>query len=854
MSNTYSTYANKSRSSKLILCHVEPTQRLSVFALSSGSIYVKPVDHYVVGVKEDGAALTEASSASLNSGEFYYDSLSGVLYVNTTDDLDPKKHRIVVTYRLFFSNRPIDLPFDLDTGNDVHYEGRINSNSPINKQLDDEQIGIVLETSTSIGLENTDAYFDDIYDVLIFENCLVNIYLFSEILPLSEKKRIFSGIVQNKSFSDSSVRLSCKDFVYNLRKNTESENFTDSDGDVPERFLFTPKRKVFGQLDQLRCVPTDSVLDGFALTGTISGAASSKIITGTGTSFLDECSPEDNLIYNDGNQNYRFGVASVDSDTQITLNNELEITVSGIITNKPNSPWRKKNRTWHIAGHKLRSPATTVSYAVTARRFELADATDFLDGDLVNVGGLNTFISRVSGDNVTLTAALPTGIPTIGAAVTKNPLRKAYLDGEEIFIDRDWLVLNTSTDAILQLDVLSEFNIAQAVGISLTLDFTNGSRSITVNGADYTTQLSTRDWIRSDDISHTTWYEVLSVDYDDATNDTTVLVRTSYAGSTTSTNGERKNVNVIDDQSIVAVDCIGMENSSGEWIKTGSNAVRELIKSDGGLSNINEASFSEANLETPYIISYATPSRIGGPIKQIRSVIEDINKSIFGSLVIDGNQDFKYEVLSPKKPSDLLTIFDDDILKISSVRSRNEIIRKVNASYKFFSDKFTGDDSKLLYQYTNEFVDDMIGSTRELDIDLYLYSLTDATVVSQRYAFYNSLSQSTITVSGKLNLSLLELNSKINLKLDRIPKRFGGRDRQKIGIVNKVSRTAEGATVEINDIGNTFSRVANIAANTANDFTSADNSEKIVNGYICDNDSLVPDTSSDNEMFQNLIG
>lgn len=853
MTNVYSDYANKTRSSKLLLCHVEAKQRLSVFTLDSGTIYKKSVDYFVVNVDEDGTALTEASSAVLNTGEFYYDAVNGELYVNTTDDTDPKTHNMVITYRLFFSNMPIDLPYDLSSGVDVHYEGRLTRNSPINKQLDDEQIGIVLETNSSFSFENRDGYFDDFFDTLIFENNNVSLYSWSEILPLSEKKKLFSGIIKNKTFSESSVSLSCKDSVYSLRKPLSSENFTTSDGDVPERYLYKPKRKIFGQHEQLRCTPVDSILDGYTLTGTASGSSGSAIITGSGTSFLDECSPEDDIFYDDGNQVYRFGIASVDTDTQLTLTEALEINISGTITNNPKLPWRKKNRNWHIAGHKLRAPSTTISYATSSRRFNLTDETDFLDGDLISIAGTNVFIGTISGDFVTLSAAFPSGIPTIGASVTKNPLRRAFLDGREVFIDRDWSVSNTATDCILQLDALSEFNIAQAVDISLTVDFTASSRSITINGADYTSQLSPRDWIRSDDITHTTWYEVLSVTYDDATGDTTVLIRTAYAGSTLSTNAQKKNVDVIDDQSIITVNCVGMENTSGEWIKTASDAVKELISTDAALSNINTTAFSEADTDAPYILSYKTPEQIGGSNRPIKDVISDINTSVLGSLIIDGDQNFKYSVLLPKKPTDLLTLKDDDIVAVSSITSKNEVIRKVNAEYRHFSDKYTGDDSNLLYEFTNDFVDKLIGSTRELTLKLYLYNLADVKVIAQRYAFYNSLSQSTISIKGKLNLALYELNDKINLNLDRIPKRFGNRDRQKIGIINKISKDGKNVTVEINDLGNSFSRVASIAANTSSDFSSASDSEKLINGYIVDNDTLTPDNSNDNNMYQNLI-
>jgi hypothetical protein len=854
VANTYADFQAKTRSSKILLCHIEPKQRLSVFTLESGSIYKKSVNYVVVNIKENGTSLTEASSSSLSSGEWYYDNISGDLYVNTSEDSNPSSKTIIATYRLFFSNRPIDLPYDLNSGFDVHYEGRISSTSPIKKQLDYEQIGVVLESSTNVKLENTDGYFDEFYDVLIFENSKIELYSFSEILPLSEKKKLFSGIVQDKNFSESSVTFQCKDDLYKLRELVQLENFTSSDGNVPERFLNKPKRRVYGRHDQLQCVPIDSILDGFELTGTVSGTSGSATLTGTGTAFLDECSPEDDLFFDDGSQVFRFGIKTVDSDTQITLNENLDINVSGSLTINPKIPWRKKNRNWHIAGHKLRSPSTTVRIATSSRRFNLDDPSDFLDGDLINLNGTNVFISTIVGDFVTLTAAFPSGIVPLNAPVTKNPLTRVFLDGREVFIDRDWSVTNGSTDAILNLDPLSEFNIAQAVDINLTIDFTNASRTITINGADFTSQLQTRDWIRSDDINHTTWYEVLDVQYDEVANDTTVTIRTAYAGSTTSTNGQKKNVQIVDDRSIITVNCIGKEDSNGKWIRTASDAVEDLLTGDAQLTNINTSSFTESKEDAFYTLSYKIPEQIGGSSRVIREVINEINRSVIGSLVIDDDQNFKHEVLSPKKPADTQTLTDSDILRISSISSKNEIIRKVIASYRFFADKFTGDRSRLLYEFTNQFVDDLVGSNRELELDLFLYELEDATVIAQRYAFFNSLSQSIITLKGKLNLGQFTINDKVILSLDRLYKRLGAKDRRKIGIVNAITTGGSDVSLTLSDLGNIFSRVGSISPDDAQVFSSAPDSEKIVSNYVVDNSTETPDTSSDAELYNNLIG
>lgn len=854
MSNTYSDFASKSRSSKIVLCHVEPKQRLSVFTLDSGTIYKKSVDYFVIDVSEDSTSLNEASNSSLSSGEWFYDSLTGELYVNTTDDTDPKTKKIIVTYRLFYSNRSIDLPYDLDSGVEVNYDGRLLSNSPISKELDDEQIGIVLETSTNINFENTDSHFDEFYDVLIFENKTIKIWSWSEIIPLSEKRKLFDGIIQNKRFSDKSVSFSCKDFTYNLRQPLSLELFNSVDGNISEQYLYTPKRKIFGEVKQLRCVGIDAILDGFELTGSLSGTIGTTTITGVGTSFLSECSPQDELIFETINQTYKFGVKSVDSDTSLTVADDLEISiVSETLKNKPQRPYRGKNRNWHIAGHKLRAPSTTVDASTQPNRFSVIDSTDLFAGDLIKVDGESVFIKRISGNSIVTETNLQSGNANNGDTVIKNPLKKAFVNGSEIFIDRDWVLTNGTSDSVLNLDTLVEFNVASTVSLDFDLDFTNASRIITVSGLDMKTEINSRDWIRSQDITHTTWYEVLDVVYNNDTTTSTITLRTAYAGAAGSFNAQKKNVDLINDDAVITVNTLGLERS-GSWVKTASDAVKDMLENDASLTNINTASFTESDADAPFTLSYAIPESIGGSNKQIKQVISDINQSVFGSLVTNNDFELVYNVLTPEKPTDLEELKDDDILGVGSIQSRNEIVRKVDAKYSPFVDKFTGDSAFELYEFESDFVDDLVGSKLELERTIYLFNLDDATTIAQRYALYNSLSQSSFTVRGKLNLALKSLNDKLWVNLDRLYKRFGARNKSKVGIVNKVVNNGSNVELEISDLGNSFNRVANISDNAANDFTSADNSEKIVYSYIVDDDTLTPDITSDNEMYQNIVG
>lgn len=848
MSAVYSDYANSTRSSKIVLCHVEPKQRLAVFTLDSGTIYKKTVSYFIINVSEDNVDLVAGSSTAIATGEWYYDATNGELYVNTTDDSDPKTKKIIVTYRFFFSNRSIDLPYDLASGSEVHYHGRLNSNSPIKKELDDEQIGVVLETSTNITFENTDAYFDDFYDTLIWENKDVRLWSWNEKIPLSVKVKLFDGLIQDKSFSNRSVRFSCKDFTYKLRKPVVHTLFSVSDGDVPERYLYKPKRRIFGKVKQLQCTPIDATLSGYNLTGTVSGSGDSVTLTGSGTSFLAELSPEDTIIYTIGFDTYKMSVLTVDSDTVVQLSDVLPIRLTNAsVIVSPIRPYRNKNRNWSIAGHKLRAPSTTVAVGSQPNRFTLTDVSDILVGDLLQIDGQNGYVKRISGTNIVLEANLGNGTPANGTVVVKNPVSTAFINGVEIIIDRDWTVTNTATDAKLILDPLAEFNVAQAVNIAGSLVFTNGSRTIGTGGLDLRTELQVRDWIRSDDITHTTYYEVLSV------SETEIKVRTNYTGNNITTNAQKKNVILLEDSAIVTVNCMGQERS-GVWVKTASDAVKDLLENDISFTNIDTSSFTESDADAPFILSYALPEAVGGGIRQVKTVISDINASVFGSLVIDNSFNLKYQILTPEKPTDLVLIKDDDLTSEPTVKSKNEIVRKVSVRYSHFVDNFTGDSAFELYEFTNEFVDDLIGADAELDKDIYLFNLDDATTIAQRYALYNSLSQSNVTIKGKLNLALKLLNDKIYIELDRLYKRFGSNNRRKIGIVNKVINDGKDVTIEINDLGNVFNRVANISTDASPDFTSATEDDKMKYSYIVDDDTLTPDATSDVEIHQNIVG
>jgi hypothetical protein len=86
------------------------------------------------------------------------------------------------------------------------------------------------------------------------------------------------------------------------------------------------------------------------------------------------------------------------------------------------------------------------------------------------------------------------------------------------------------------------------------------------------------------------------------------------------------------------------------------------------------------------------------------------------------------------------------------------------------------------------------------------------------------------------------------LALTGLYNRFGvSSDTAKIVTISALKRDGLDIDVTASDLGNLFNRSGAITENTANSFDSASKSEKILNGYIVDNDTGLPTSSPTNE-------
>ena len=1000
--STFAQESQKTISEKVTLITIESARPAKIFTLHSGSIYYRDVDLFVSSVKEGAIVLTQVYSlGSIVAGSFFYSIPEKRLYLRTTGSVNPKTVEIIIFYKHFFSNRPTILPHDLSSGPEVEWLPMVNSIGSVGQQLDDLATGIVLESSSLIDLINQ-GYFDNLYDTHIWENKSVKFYAWFAGIPATEARLIFEGVIESKDFALDKVTFKVKDFIFKLRDQLGHTLFSTSDGSIADSILGTPKRRIYGQVKQVKCIGTDLLLDGYLgagtvsvdtsltnlsgtaqglyvsndISGTVSGNSGSRTVNGSGSNFLSTVSPNQKIKITNGLATYNYTVFSITSDTVLTLTSDIsvtfsafsaknssrgnnkvygigtlfqsqiqqgsrvrftdgtlnqdykveyvdsdtELTLSDFITSSfngysvinleeknnrlvgtgtqfiselsvgdtvkfiingeeiksrvdsvysntsallndsigasitaqnfyviPEISYYKNNRVFSVAGHKLREPTTTITAINANNRFILGSTIDLFSGDKLLINGKFSTVRRISGNEL-VTETEITPLPMVGDTVKKLPIQNVYFGFQEMAYGRDWNYLNTTESKIL-FDADAEFNVSKEKLFGVSLEFTSGSRSVTTSSvADFRSILNPRDYIKKNSIvsGESDWYEIIDV------REQEIVLRSPFTGSTEVTPALYKKIEYISDDSLITCNCLGMERS-GSWVKTPSDVVRDVLLNDAGFLSVNEASFTQAKADCNYIVSIVTPEDPGSKADSIRDVITKINESVFGSLYGNSSSAISYSVLNSTKPEQANIVYDDDIISFDA-SSSGTFYNNITLNYRPFIDQSTGSKTTEVYEYSAAFTGKYIGVKNTLEKTVYLYEEDKAIIIAQRLAFFNQLSITKVTVKGKMNFFLSQVNDKVMLSLDRLFRRFGGGSKKKYAMITGVKRSQYDVEVTLSDLGNVYNRVPSIAPNTAPSYSSASEDDKIQWGYICDNDSLTPDANSEENLLNNVIG
>ncbi len=863
--STYEAFQNQEVSEKTGLVTIDPAKRLMGWVVSSGSIYFISSDTAkILSIEEDGTALTEVSSlAAVVPGTYFNDRTAKRIYLETTGSANPNSLFIAMVFRLYFSNSGVIAPNDPSdaTSFEVEWLPLLDSISDFGVELDNRnpnQIGVAVEGKGSIKLKNDQSYWASRYDKLTWENKRVQVWSWNRLIPITEAKTIYKGIIERKEWSQSSVSFGLKDLIAELKGEPTIPTIAAlSTERVPDDLKPARQRRLYGFVNGYRPTNIDQVFDaedeGYPLTGTVSTTVGVATVTGVGTSFLKELSPDDDIKFVTADEDSdTFTVGSVQSDTSLTLSQPYDGTANlsgAVFFVIPSHPKRYINRKYVLAHHALRQPETVVSGVTNLSTFRVSDITDFRVGDEIFIGTEKSTIQRLSGDRIKLTTNL-VATPAAGTAVIRPAVNQVRIGRNLLLKDRDYTIDPSSNPSTLTLDELAEFNVGSIrslVGTSVTF---NGTRAVTGVGTSFTAQLKPGDWLRV--AGNVAFFEILSIE-----SDTSLTLRVAASYSDTDV-GEYKAPEVVDEDNdlIVSCDVLGKTEDglkSGTFINTAAAIAKDLLTEAGLGSDLETTSFDDAAVIAPQRVGIAIPDAYDGQnIKNFRDLTNDLGKSVFGALYQSPDFQLKYTILSPKKPADLPILDEDDVIGFSIKSLSDRIVKSAVVNYDFRElNAFVQGPSNRSESKTSDIGQYLTKTENVRTVDTVLVDQGDAVIMVSRWAFLLELASTVIKVNTKLQGARLAITDAVEFNHSRSFERFGSNSPRRIGAVQSLRKDFSASKMELEDLNGAFVRVANITDSLADIFADAQDVDKVRNGYITDSFGLI--SNNENTAGINLI-
>jgi hypothetical protein len=854
--NTFEDFQAMESSEKEGLVVLEAAKRLMGWVLHSGSIYkITSFDHPVLSpdspVKDSGVALTLAASVvAMTAGSYFYDRTGKVLYLRTSDSVNPNGKFISCVFRLFFSKSGRNLPSDLNSGFDVHWLALLKDTSQFGVEIDNQnQLGSAIEGTGSLKFFNDQDFWGPIYDKYYFENQRVFVYSWNPFLPITEASLIYRGRVQKKTWTATEIGFDLQDILNELRAPVTLSYLSDLPGiRIPDSMSFAFQRRLYGYVLGHRPTNIDQVLDGYLITGTIATASGSASIVGTGTAFLSELSPDDEITIFDSLSPRTFSIDSITDDTHASLSEVYDGSTSGGVTVKvkPANANRKRNRIFLIAGHPLCRPSTTVVSALTTSMIQVASVMGLRPGDPLIVAGQSTAIIRISGNILKLSTSLSSK-PNPGDSVLRPAVTNVYLNDQLLVEGPDYTY--DAAASTVTLDPLAEFNVASPKTLRGTVSFTNGSRSIVGTGTTFTTDLNAGDWIKAN--GQSAYFEVLSVD-----DDTHVSLRAAATYTANLAGVVKRPDYYIEGGSILSCDTLGATDngtSAGNLLCTAPQIVEDLLLQAGLGALVDSASFAAAKDLTGKRLGLAIPKKFGDKTAPtIRDTINSINKSDFGSMVQSNDFMLQFHILSPDRASTLTRFAEADALAFAIQSDSNNIVKTSRVRYDFREvDPIARAAINSEEVETSDTSQYLANATKEFALDTLLIDQEDAVIYARRWAFLFEMANSVVKIGTKLQGSRLQIGDRIELSHEKMYQRLGSSARRKVAAVSAAKRSLTDSSLELDDLSNAFSRCAVIADDTAADYSAAPEQERAVTGYITDDYGM---QSNDPETFgTNLI-
>ncbi len=841
MVRTRAQYISAASSEKITLAHVDAKKRLYVFSGPVGLVYTKSLSQFVAGLKQNDQDLTKVDElVDIIEGSFHYNVETGTLSVRFFGDVDPKDTEVIVTHRFFFSDKSLQLNHDLSQpSSDVQYSGRIISGPGYKHKIGIDQALTSLVGEGTLSLKNEDGGLDEVFDTLVFENQEVVIYSWNPGLQPTDARTIYRGRVTNKTYDGVTVKFKIKDQLFALLDAPQINAYSESDN-VSESVRGQYKRRIYGRVDGLRCQSTSQVSDGVVLTGTVTMVANSTSLSGVGTSFLQEVLQGDKISV--GTQ--EFSVAQVIDDTSILTDDESEFAFSGqegLLTPERGSVLR--NRTFLAAGHVCAQVSHNITNVLQFNRLTLDSTAGLFAGDFIEF--LDTSerieIKNIAPGNLVVLQQNMVTKPTNGTGIIRQPIQEVYVGSRRVNAD-DYAIFNTGGECgvVLQDDV--EFNLARARNTVFNATFTNGSRSVAIPTTEISLDevFSPGDWVKPDGLAYTTFYRVSNV------NEASLDLDTDFVDITITDIVEVKSPEYIDDETVVSVNILGRTvdgTASGEWIQTAAQSQLDLLK-DININVLNDQSFTDGSSDAYQLISMAIPNDFASKsLPNVKDIVDQLNKSVRGSLTLDNDLLIKFKVIEVISGENLREIRDSDVIDWKIKSTNGKTYKTAIGKYRFSDVELsTLSSGNKFLSFDSEFITRYIGTTKTDELELFLYKELDAKIAVRRHLYYNRLGVATLSITTDLRLENVEIGDAVIADFQRLYKRFGDSTfRKKTMLVIGKTITGDRTTLELSDLGNTFNTSAFITPNDAPEYNSATDDQKLIHGYITDNQGITND-------------
>lgn len=836
----FSDFKLSNVSEKVLLAKINAGKRLIGFELHSGSIYkLSDFDFESINfVKDSAVEISPVSSlSSVVAGSYFNDRQNKILYLRTSDSVNPNGKFISINFENFFSNVGVIAPKDLSNGDDVHWRPLIKSASGFGVALDNEdQIGFALEGSGTISFILDREYFDEVFEGFLWENQLAQVYVWNRNLAITDAQIIFRGSVNSKRFAKT-VEFRFKDQLKALRQPFPLDPLSDIVGArIPDGLLNAKKRRIYGRPNGVRPTNIDQVVEQYELAGTISVTGGSAVVTGSGTSFLSWFSPDDRMFF----LGFEYVVESIQSDTSLTLTEAVEFTATGITHSiEPEFPKNFINREWLVAGHACSQIETTVVNADGQNIIYLSEFNDIKEGDEIYFGSAGnmerSFVNRIfSNGKVELTSNLENP-PSNGTEVIRPCVQDLRINNNRLLFDRDYDIVISSDETKIVLNSDAEKNINPTRSINGTVQFTNGSDNVVGTNTNFTSQLEPGQHIRA--VGQVAFFQILSIESDTAL---TLISNATYSENTGAKyKGGRNFDPEFDVLSCTVVGATDDGTISGNClIKPGS--IVEDILTIAGLPNLNTASFELADDSAPYDLGLVIPktfSTTNSP--NVRDLINEINVSVFGSLVQNEDFEIEYNILKPNRPVGAIKLTESDILELTVESSNDRIVKTARVEYdKREYSPLTQDVSSMFVEKTSDTSLYLTGAEEERLIQSVLINQNDAQILANRWSFLLEIATNVIKIKTKMQTIDLQVNDVIFIEHSKLFERLGG-GKRKFAAIQAIRKTAFGVEIEADDLANAFNRVCVINDNDAPTFDQATLDERAALGFITDQYGLI---------------